>query len=57
MRVHSAVYLRSTMTRNRLIDLAILAIESSSVNKVLTEDMNAMIDTFGERAGRRAQFF
>ena len=49
-------YLRLTMTQNRLIDLAILAIESSSVIKVLTEDMNAMIDTFGERAAKRAQF-
>ena len=45
------------MTQNRLINLAILAIESSFVNKVLIEDMNAMIDTLGERAGRRAQFF
>ena len=36
--------------------MAILAIESSFVNKVLTEDMNALIDSFGERAGRRAQF-
>ena len=49
-------YLRSTMTQNRLINLAILAIESSFVNKLLTEDMNAMIDTLGERAGRHAQF-
>ena len=44
------------MTQNRMINLAILAIESSCVNKVLTEDMNAMIDTFGERAARHAQF-
>ena len=45
------------MTQNRLINLAILAIESSFVNKLLTEDMNAMVDTLGERAGRRTQFF
>ena len=45
------------MTQNRLINLAILAIESSFVNKVLTEDMNAMIGTLGERASRRAQSF
>ena len=50
-------YLRSTMTQDRLSNLAILAIEPLFVNKVLTEDMKEMIDTFGERAGRRAQFF
>ena len=50
-------YLRSTMSQDRLSNLAILTIEPSFVNQVLTENMEDMIDTFGERSGRRALFF
>ena len=50
-------YLRSTMSQDRLSRLAILAIEPAFVNRVLTEDMQEMIDTFGEKSGRRSHFF
>ena len=39
-------YLRSNMGQNRLSSLALMHIERNTVNSVLKEDMNVMIDTF-----------
>ena len=50
-------YLRNTMVQDRLSSLAILHIEREFTNKVLQEDMDRMIDTFGERSGRKSYFF
>ena len=45
------------MTQERLSDLALLHIETSYVNQVISEDMNKMIDAFGQRHGRNKFFF
>ena len=50
-------YLRSTCGQERLSNLALLHIETEFVNRVLREDMELMVDVFGERAGRHSQFF
>ena len=50
-------YLRSTMKQDRLSSLALLNIEREFVNRVLKENMDDMIDTFGRRSGRSSQFF
>ena len=50
-------YLRNTCGQERLSNLALLHIETEFVNRVLKEDMDLMIDAFGERSGRQSQFF
>ena len=50
-------YLRNTCGQERLSSLALLHIETEFVNRVLTEDMEAMIDVFGDKHGRSAHFF
>ena len=50
-------YLRNSMGQERLSNLALLHIEREFVNKVLKEDMDKMIDTFGQRSGRNKYFF
>ena len=50
-------YLRSTMGQERLSNLALLHIEREYVNKVIIEDMEDIINTFGERNGRQTLFF
>ena len=50
-------YLRSTMGQERLASLALLHIEREFVNRVLQEDMDKLIDAFGERKGRNSLFF
>ena len=50
-------YLRSTMLQDRLSNLAIISIEPAFVNKVLTEDMEDMINCFGEKSWRHDLFF
>ena len=50
-------YLRNTCGQERLSSLALLHIETEYVNRVLIEDMDAMIDLFGERKGRSTYFF
>ena len=50
-------FLRNTMTQERLSDLALLHIETSYVNQVISEDMDKMIDAFGQRHGRNKFFF
>ena len=50
-------YLRNTMTQERLSDLALLHIETSYVNQVISEDMDKMTDAFGQRHGRNKFFF
>ena len=50
-------YLRSTMTQVRLTNLAILHIEREFVNFALKENMEDIINKFGQRAGRQAYFF
>ena len=45
-------YLRNTMGQKRLSSLALLHIERKFVNRVLAEDMDKMIDIFGNRTGR-----
>ena len=49
-------YLRSTMGQERLSNLALLHIEREYVDKVI-EDMEDIINTFGERNGRQSLFF
>ena len=46
-------YLRSTMGQNRLNSLAIVCIERSYGNKVIVNSMNKIINTFGQRHGRK----
>ena len=50
-------YLRNSMGEERLSNLALLHIEREYVNKILKEDMEKMIDTFGKRSGRNKYFF
>ena len=50
-------YLHNTMGQERLSNLALIHIERDYVNKVMNEDMNKMIDTFGEGSGRNKFFF
>ena len=50
-------YLRSSMGQERLSNLALLHIEREYVIKILKEDMEKIIDTFGKRSGRNKYFF
>ena len=50
-------YVRSTCGQERLSTLALLHIETEFVNRVLREDMDLMVDVFGERAECHSQFF
>ena len=50
-------YLRSTMGQTRLSSLALLHIEREFVNRVITEDIDKIIDVFGQRKGRESYFF
>ena len=50
-------YLRSSMGQERLSNLALLHIEREYVIKILKEDMEKMINTFGKRSGRNNYFF
>ena len=50
-------HLRSTMGQERLSNLALLHIEREYVNKAIIEDMEDIINTFGERNGRQTLFF
>ena len=50
-------YLRSNMGQNRLSSLALIHIERNTVNSVLKEDMNVMIDTFARNKKRDSYFF
>ena len=50
-------YLRSNMGQNRLSSLALMHIERNTVNSVLKEDMNVMIDTFARNKKRDSYFF
>ena len=50
-------YLRSTMGQGRLSNLALLHIVREYVNKVIIEDIEDIINTFGERNGRQTLFF
>ena len=45
------------MSQDRLSSLAVLHIEREYVNRVLLEDMDRMINVFGERSGRNVLFF
>ena len=50
-------YLRSTMGQTRLSNLALLNIERHYANEVLKNDMQQMIDTFGQKNNRDCYFF
>ena len=50
-------YLRSTMGQDRLHDLAIINVERAYTNEVINNYMDKIIDTFGERKGRKSLFF
>ena len=50
-------YLRSKMGQTRLSSLALLHIEREFVNRVITEDIDKIIDVFGQRNGRESYFF
>ena len=45
------------MGQNRLSSLALMHIERNTVNSVLKEDMNVMIDTFARNKKRDSYFF
>ena len=45
------------MGQERLSSLALLHIERDYVNQVMDQDMDKMIDTFGQRNGRNKYFF
>ena len=45
------------MVQHRLSDLALLTVEWEYVNKVIADDMEAMIDEFGSRKNRNGQYF
>lgn len=45
------------MTQDRLTNLALLHIEREFVNRVLAEDMEKVINSFGGVKGRRQFFF
>ena len=50
-------YLRNTMGQNRLNSLAVVSIERSYGNQVIVNSMNKIINTFGQRHGRKKFFF
>ena len=50
-------YLRSTMRQSRLNSLAIISIERAYGNRVIVDSIDKIIDTFGQRHGRRSYFF
>ncbi|XP_068739132.1 zinc finger MYM-type protein 1-like [Montipora capricornis] len=50
-------YLRSTMGQSRLNSLAIISIERAYGNRVIVDSIDKIIDTFGQRHGRRSYFF
>ena len=50
-------YLRNTMSQDRLTNLAVMTIEPGYVNRVLKEDMENLINTFGSKSGRNTLFF
>ena len=50
-------YLRSTMDQDRLHDLAIINVELAYTNEVIGNYMGKIIDTFGERKGKKSVFF
>ncbi|XP_078368944.1 zinc finger MYM-type protein 1-like isoform X2 [Oculina patagonica] len=50
-------YLRSTMGQNRLNNLAIVCIERCYGNQVIVNSMDRIINTFGQRHGRKNFFF
>ena len=45
------------MVQHKLSDLALLTVEGVYVNKVIVDDMEAMIDEFGSRKNRDGQYF
>ena len=50
-------YVARTCGQERLSTLALLHIEAEFLNRVLREDIDLMVDMFGERAGCHSQFF
>lgn len=50
-------YLRSTMNQSRLSSLALLSIERIYGNEIMDNDIDKIIDKFGERKGRNKYFF
>ena len=50
-------YLRNTMGQERLSSLALLHMERDYVNRVLSEDVDKMIDAFQRANGRIEYFF
>ena len=50
-------YLRSTIGQKRLSSLALISTEREYTNRVIEEDMDKIIDIFGERKGRNKYFF
>ena len=50
-------YIRNTMGQRRLNSLAIICIERAYGNQVIVNNMDKMIDIFGQRHGRKNFFF
>ena len=50
-------YLRNTMGQDRLSSIAIINIERAYANKMLENDMQSIINTFGKRHSRNSYFF
>ena len=50
-------HMRSTMGQDRLSALNVIAMHRERLNRVLLEQMDKLIDTFGSRNNRQAYFF
>ena len=50
-------YLRSTMGQKRLNSIALINVERAYANSALKNDMEKIIDIFGQRRNRQSYFF
>ena len=50
-------HMRTTMGQDRLSSLNVIAMHRERLNRVLLEQMEQLIDTFGSRNNREAYFF
>ena len=50
-------YLRGTMCQKRLNSIALINVERTYANSTLKNDMEKVIDIFGQRRNRKSYFF
>jgi hypothetical protein len=50
-------YFRSTMSQKRLNSIALINVERAYANSTLKNDMEKIIDIFGQRRNRKSYFF